>query len=104
MIVTRHAGERIRKRCGLPKKATLRSAAAALRNGIGYSECTGRLKKYMEWLSLSHKRCGKTRIYNNHIYLFTVMDCLITVLPLPNEYRDAANKALKRKRHIERKN
>ena len=97
IYVTDHARERIKERVGLPKKAAERNARKALDNGIGQSECTGRLKKYAEHLFLSHRRGGKMRFYGNHIYIFTTMDKLVTVLPLPNEYKPAVNKLLKRR-------
>ena len=98
MEVREHAKDRIRERCGLPKKAIERNAAIALRDGVKHAECTGRLRKYVDYLFLSHKKGGKIRLYNNHVYIFTVKEDLITVIPLPNAHRNAVRKAIKRRK------
>ena len=99
MTISNHARQRINKRCGLPKKTVERNAKKALAAGISHNESTGRLKKYFDYLYLSHGEygCGKIRIYNDYVYLFNNSDSLITVFQLPNEYRDAINKISKRK-------
>ena len=97
MKVSDHAKKRIKERCGLPKKAIEKNALLALDAGITHSESKGRLKKYMDYLYLSHKQGGKLRIYGNHVYIFTNQDNLITVIPLPNEYRNAVSKIMTRK-------
>lgn len=98
MIVTQHAQTRIKERCGLPKKAIKKNALIALQNGVCHNETTGRLKKYIDWLFLSYGYGGNIRLYNNHVYIFTISDKLITVLPLPNIYKNAVNKILKRRK------
>ena len=97
LTITNHAEMRIKERCGLPKKAIEKNALNALQNGICHSETTGRFRKYIDWLFLSHKQGGKIRIYGNHVYIFNTTDKLITVLPLPNEHKNSAKKILKRK-------
>jgi len=42
--VTNHAEERLRKRCGLPKKAVEKSAEKAWSTGLTHSECKGNLR------------------------------------------------------------
>ena len=97
MYITNHARDRLKERCGLPKKALDRNARNALDKGISHSECVGSLKKYLDYLYLSHKNGNNIKIYNNHVYIFFV-DRLVTVLTLPNTYKDALNKINKRKR------
>ena len=96
MKLTGHAKGRMKERCGLPKKAVERSAQTALEEGICHSECTGRLKKYIDYLFLSHGRGANIRLYGNHVYIFSHTS-LITVLALPNIYKNAVNKIMKRK-------
>ena len=98
MEVREHAKKRMRERCGLPKRAIERNAEIALRDGLKHAECTGRLKKYVDYLFLSHKKGGKIRLFNNHVYIFTVKEELITVVPLPKAHRDAVKKTIKRRK------
>ena len=99
MKITEHAKGRIKKRCGLPKKALERNAKTAFDEGVKHSECTGRLRKYCDYLFLSHRHVNSAnniRFYGNHVYIF-MDEKLITVLPLPNIYRDALKKANQRR-------
>jgi hypothetical protein len=96
MNITDHAKTRIKERCGLPKKALERNAAIAFEEGVRHGDCTGRLKKYIDFLFLSHGCGANIRIYGNHVYIFT-QNSLVTVLPLPNIYRKAISKIMKRR-------
>jgi len=104
LTVTQHAQDRIKTRCGLPKRAVEKNATLALQEGVCHGETTGRLKKYIDWLFLSHNHGGNIRLYNNHVYIFTVSEKLITVLPLPNIYKKAVHKAMKRKADANKNN
>jgi len=97
MYITNHAKTRLKERCGLPKKALERNARNAIDRGVCHSECVGNLKKYLDYLFLSHRNGNNIRIYNNHVYIF-FYERLVTVLTLPNTYKDALNKINKRKR------
>ena len=101
LIVTSHGEYRTRKRCGIPKKSVKKNANKAFEYGICHKECTGRLKKYIDWLFLSHKSNYPTniRLYGNHVYIFGEI-ALITTIPLPNIYKNAVNKLKKRKRDV----
>ena len=39
MYITNHARDRLKERCGLPKKALERNAKNALYKGISHNEC-----------------------------------------------------------------
>ena len=95
MQVTHHAKDRIKERCGLPKKAIERNAVHALQNGVRHEECTGKLKKYVDWVFLSHQRGANIRLYSNHVYIFTSSEKLITVLPIPHIYKNTINKIIR---------
>ena len=97
MIASNHARDRINERLGLPKKSAAKNAAVALEHGVSHKEATGRLRKYIAYLYLSHgKAASNIRIYGNHVYIFAGSR-LITVLPLPNAHKNAAAKIIKRR-------
>jgi hypothetical protein len=97
MDITQHAKERIRERVGIPKRSVDKNAEQALTYGVTHKEATGRLKKYFEYLFLSHGIGANIRLYANNVYIFT-REKLITVLPLPNAHRNAVKKIVGRKR------
>ena len=92
MIISDHAYKRIKERCGLPKKAVERSAMIAFRKGLTHKESTGSLKRYFDYLFLSHKKGTNIRLYGNHVYVFS-QNSLVTVLPLPNEHKKSLKNA-----------
>ena len=94
--VTAHASLRIRKRAGIPKKSVRKNADVALEKGVVHKESTGRLRRYFDFLYLSHKTGTDIRMYGGYVYIFTRCD-LVTIFPIPNIYRDAVQKVLKRK-------
>jgi hypothetical protein len=97
MRVSQHADERIRERCGLPKRAVEKNAAKALSDGITHEETSGRLKKYLDFLFLTHRRATNIRIYGCFVYLFT-KHTLITVFPLPRDHLNATKKIIQRRK------
>ena len=96
LIVTSHAKDRIKQRCGLPKRAAIRNAEKALQQGISHADTTGRFKKYFDYLYLSHGNANNIRVLGDKVYIFCG-ESLITVLSLPNQHRSVASKLLKRR-------
>ena len=94
-VISDHAKIRIKERCGLPKKAIRKNAELALQHGVKHGDCTGRLKKYVDYLYLSHKTATNIRLYGAFVYIFAQEE-LVTVLPLHRSYKDAVNKIKKR--------
>jgi hypothetical protein len=94
--ITDHAEERVRKRVGIPRKAVKKNAEIALEKGVTHKECSGRLKKYVDYLYLSHRRGNNIRLWGDHVYIFTT-EKLITVFPIPKMYRNAVHKILSRR-------
>ena len=90
-IVTNHAKKRIKERCGLNKKSIQRMATKALEEGHTHSETKGRLNKWMTSLYFRGSKANNIRLYGEKAYIFrdTV---LITVIPIPNNLLDLANK------------
>ena len=99
MRISNHAEDRLKERCGLPKKAIERSVLKAFTDGITHCEVKGRLRKYIDWLCMGgHEVTPTVRLYGNHVYLFGRENSLITVLPLPTEHKSAVVKILRRKK------
>ena len=90
-MISDHAKDRLKERCGLPKKAIERNVKTAFEQGIKHSECTGRLRKYLDYLFLSHKLATNIRLYGDTVYIFQDEN-LITVFQLPKIYKKAVNK------------
>ena len=97
MAVSKHAKRRLSKRCGLNIRSHDRMAAIALRDGLRHSDCTGRLKKYVDYLFLTHKKGNNIRLYGDDVYIFQGTT-LITVLKLPAPHKNAVNKIADRKK------
>ncbi len=97
MILTRHSIERIRERVGLPPRAIKRNAEVALEKGVTHKECTGGLKRYIDYLFLQEKNATNIRIYSDFVYLFTNDYKLLTVMMLPIDYREVVHKIIKKR-------
>lgn len=90
-IVTNHAKQRTKDRLGVSKKVANKIAGKALEHGVTHALAKGKLKSYLDKLYLSHKSANNLRVYNRKVYLFD-KNILITVLNLPNNLINAADK------------
>ena len=88
--VTNHARKRIHERMGVRKKTSERVANIALKKGLKLSDTKGKLKKYINKLFSDHGVGDNIRIYAEKVFIFQG-SCLITVLSLPNEFKNLAN-------------
>ena len=95
--VTRHAKERIHERMGLGKNNTNRIADIALEKGLAHGETKGKLRKYLSSLFLTHGVGNNMRVYAEKVFVFQG-NRLITVLPLPNDFKKIANICMAEKR------
>jgi len=86
MIVTRHARKRIRQRLGLNKSAVQSMADQAETHGHPSTDFTGRFRLYMDDF---HKNLGPAdkAIYHNGYIFLCESERLITVFPVPSEFR-----------------
>lgn len=91
VIVTRHGEKRIRKRLGIKKKCANRTAEKAMAFGVTHAEATGKLSRYLDSVYLPYRTANNMRVYNRAVYLFHG-DTLITVLALPKQLHDLADK------------
>lgn len=91
MNITHHANQRADERIGWDSDTTARMAAKALDSGIRHSDVSGSLNRYLTKLYHTGVQPNNTRIYGEHVYLFKGTT-LITIIPLPRKYRNAARR------------
>lgn len=91
MILTNHAEDRAKERCGIGKKSTERMAKIAYEKGIKHNECGGRLRKYITSLYFYNQSANQIRIYGDKVYIFHD-EVLITIINLPNNLKKIVNK------------
>ena len=91
MKVTDHGEFRTRKRMGVPKKAVDRLADRALKEGVGRCEFSGSLRRYLDGMYHYHNEgANNIKVYAEKVWIFSG-DVLITVLDLPQRYKNSAN-------------
>jgi hypothetical protein len=81
----------------LSQQAMMRMAELALENGIKHAETAGALNRYLDGLYLQHGTANNTRIYGEIVFIFHGSK-LITVYPLPGEFKRTAAKIRSRKK------
>ena len=95
--VTRHGRKRSRERLGIPSRATERNAERALEKGLRHGETDGRLHRYLDKLYLQTGNGNNLRVWAGYVYIFDGQ-ALITVFPVPQELRKAAEQQQKKRR------
>jgi hypothetical protein len=93
---TRHSKQRTKDRLGLSKKLADKKAQEALDHGLRHKELTGGLKKYITSLYFYNETANNIRVYQQKVYIFRDTKC-ITILNLPQNLCNVANKLQKRK-------
>ena len=96
MIVTKHAKQRMKQRCGLKGKSSDRMAKIAYEKGLRHHDLTGNLKKWVDGLYLRNHSANQIRLYADKAYIFTGVK-LITVLQIPHNLVKEADKLRKNK-------
>ena len=94
MIVTKHARQRIKERCGVNKKNADRIASIAYENGLKHSELTGNLKKWVDGLYFRSQTANQIRLYGDKAYIFCNTK-LVTVIQIPHNLVKEADKLRK---------
>ena len=90
MIITRHGDFRTRKRVGVNRSAVKKLARKALVNGISRHDTHGSLRRYLDYLYHYNDSAVNMRIWAEKIWIFTENNILITVLDLPQRYKNRA--------------
>ena len=83
MIITDHAYDRAKERCGLNKSAFNRMLEKALINNWSHANAKPQLYKYITALVMKHKFHFKTLLPDKYIILHT-NEVVISVYQLPN--------------------
>lgn len=95
IIITAHAGRRLKERSGLNKKSIRRIAERAYLNGIKHSEVKGNLRKWVDGIYLSEENANNIRLYGDKIFLFH-NNLLITVMQIPSNLRNELDNYIKK--------
>lgn len=93
ITVTKHASLRMRKRLGIPKKSVNKISTKAYWLGVGESQVSGVLKKYIQEKNEKGYVFRTYKIYGNDIYVFDQL-ILITVMHIPGRYQKYLNNTL----------
>lgn len=87
VTLSEHAETRMRKRFGLNRKACLRKAELAMREGRIRGDVKGKLRDYMDTLARRHEAKCNAKLYGEDVFVFALDGTLITVWPLAADLR-----------------
>ena len=96
MIITRHGDFRTRKRVGVNRSAVEKMARKALANGVARHETKGGLRRYLDYLYHYNESAANIRVWSEKVWIFTDRNILVTVLDLPQRYKNRANSIAKK--------
>ena len=100
IIISPHSKDRMKERLGMNKKSIEKHAKKAYADGLKHSETSGRLNKYITMLYFKKEIANNIRIYHHYVYVFKE-GILLTVIPLPRDLHDLADKQYKKKKSSE---
>jgi hypothetical protein len=89
-VITKHAKQRTKDRCGISKKISKKIADKALEKGIKHSDTTGSLKRYLDKIYLAQHNANNLRIYMEKIFLFhnnSQENIELSIFNLPQKYK-----------------
>lgn len=96
MKVTRHARKRAKERAGIGKKNIVQMSSRVFKEGLTYRDLNGKLKGWVSGKYICNPAANNIRLYGDQCYIFSGRT-LITVFPIPEEYRDEARRLWKEK-------
>lgn len=96
VILTAHAQQRLKERCGLQKKSKERIAAKVFKKGLSIEETNGSIRKWMTTVFYNNTNINNIRLYGDKIYLFADQT-LITVLFVPKHLRTRVSQLSQKK-------
>lgn len=82
MVVSKHAEQRIKERCGFTKKASNRMAKRVYEKGISHNQTKGQLNKWITRLYFANRRANNIKLYGDKAYIYCD-EILVTVLQIP---------------------
>ena len=94
MVISEHAKQRMKERCGFNKKTCERMAQKALESGISHKQTKGRLNKWVTSLFFKKRSANNIRLYGDNAYIFCG-ETLITVIPIPPSLKKDMDKMIK---------
>lgn len=98
VIVSRHAQERLKERCGLNKKSIQRMAEKAYTYGISRVEMNGRLHKWATSIARSGvSNATNVKLYGDKLFLFD-RAILVTVIQVPSNILKDMDKMIRREK------
>lgn len=89
IVITDHAYERAKERCGWKEAVTDKMAKLAYEKGVNHEAAKGNLKGYIERLFMQYKTANNIKIYGEDVFLFS-KNCLITIYHLPPDLKKLA--------------
>ena len=81
VVVSRHARQRIKERCGVSKKSADRVSRLAVERGTEREQTKGMLRK---WLDHKYTEGQKMFAYGDKAFFFSCDGVLITVIQIPS--------------------
>ena len=84
-IITEHAYKRAKERCGWNKKALNRMLERICTDGTNHNEVSGKLKRYIDKVYLTHKNASAFKIFGSYLFIFS-SNRLLTVYNVPHKY------------------
>lgn len=94
MRVSKHAKTRLKQRCGVTKKSSVKMARRAYNMGIRHNETKGDLNKWISYLYYKHRSANNIRLYGGKAYIFC-KDMLVTVINIPHNLLDNFDSMIK---------
>jgi len=97
---SKHAHKRLRKRCHIKADKSVEKVQEVYYYGVHRLQLKGSLRRYIDKLYFSHGEVSSLFVYKDKVYIF-IDRMLITVLPLPNNFRKQAIKITKQNNSTE---
>lgn len=95
--LTWHGKNRIKERCGIPKRASEKQTERAFEKGITHSETAGSLRNYLDGVFLKEGTANNIRVWDGMIYIFKDKK-LLTVYSLPSRFRKTELAIMRKKK------
>lgn len=95
--VTKHARQRMKERCGLNKGSMERVAGIVYEKGLKREDTYGKLRRYMDRLSVYNGISDQSRIYGDKVFVFH-NERLITVIQLCPKLKKTADLVRKKRK------